>query len=105
MKASIHPDHKTLNYKDCKNSPFFIYIYKKNHMLKKLLLLGCFIGMITSSNAQTLSPGDIAIIGVNYDTSPNYELTIVTLAPIVANTQIRISDYWYNEGTPNTLTN
>ncbi len=74
-------------------------------MLKKLLLLGCFIGMITSSNAQTLSPGDIAIIGVNYDTSPNYELTIVTLAPIVANTQIRISDYWYNEGTPNTLTN
>ncbi|PJJ06974.1 SprB-like repeat protein [Flavobacterium sp. 1] len=74
-------------------------------MFKKLLFLGCFLYMITSSNAQTLSTGDIAIIGVNYDTSPNYEITIVTLAPILANTQIRISDYWYNESTPNTLTN
>ncbi|SFM64869.1 Por secretion system C-terminal sorting domain-containing protein [Flavobacterium succinicans] len=74
-------------------------------MIKKLLLIGCFLSLFTSLNAQTLSAGDIAIIGVNFDTSPNYEITIVTLAPIVANTQIRISDYWYNESTPNTLTN
>jgi hypothetical protein len=74
-------------------------------MKKKILLLGFFLNMIVSLNAQTLSAGDIAIIGVNFDTSPNYEITIVTLAPIVANTQIRISDYWYNESTPNTLTN
>jgi uncharacterized protein YqkB len=75
-------------------------------MMKKLLSLGCFLILFTSSHAQTtLSPGDIAIIGVNYDTSPYYELTIVTLAPIAANTQIRISDYWYNENTPDKLTN
>lgn len=67
--------------------------------------MGCLLSIISSINAQTLSPGDIAIIGVNYDTSPNYEITIVALAPILANTQIRISDYWYNESTPNTLTN
>ncbi|WP_281239100.1 beta strand repeat-containing protein [Flavobacterium praedii] len=72
----------------------------------KLLLIGCFFSLIFTLNAQTtLSPGDIAIIGVNYDTSPYYELTIVTLAPIAANTQIRISDYWYNENTPDKLTN
>ncbi|WP_281297254.1 beta strand repeat-containing protein [Flavobacterium limnophilum] len=75
-------------------------------MIKKLLLIGCFLSLFSSSLAQTtLSPGDIAIIGVNYDTSPYYELTIVTLAPIAANTQIRISDYWYNENTLNKLTN
>lgn len=86
------------------NNPF-IYIFKKNKiMLKKLLYIGCFLTMITSVTAQTLTAGDIAIIGVNFDT-PQYELTIVTLAPIAANTQIRISDYWYNESTPNTLTN
>ncbi|MCZ8228826.1 MBG domain-containing protein [Flavobacterium sp.] len=75
-------------------------------MIKKLLLIGCFLSLFTSSLAQTtLSPGDIAIIGVNFDDFTNYELTIVTLAPIAANTQIRISDYWYNENTPNKLTN
>ena len=75
-------------------------------MFKKILFLGCIISLFSSSYAQTtLSAGDVAIIGVNYGSSPNYELTIVTLAPIAANTQIRISDYWYNESTPNQLTN
>ena len=75
-------------------------------MFKKILFLGCIISLFSSLYAQTtLSAGDVAIIGVNYGSSPNYELTIVTLAPIAANTQIRISDYWYNESTPNQLTN
>ncbi|MGL3001882.1 beta strand repeat-containing protein, partial [Flavobacterium sp. RSSB_23] len=75
-------------------------------MRKKILLLGFLLSFFASLQSQTtLSAGDIAIIGVNYDTSPNYELTIVTLVPIAANTQIYISDYWYNESTPNKLTN
>jgi len=67
-------------------------------MFKKLLLLGCFLSMMTSSKAQTLAPGDIAIIGTNYDVIP-YEMTIVNLAPIAANTVIRITDYGYDETT------
>ncbi|HEX8013843.1 MAG TPA: cadherin repeat domain-containing protein, partial [Flavobacterium sp.] len=67
-------------------------------MYKKLLLFACFLGMITSFNAQTLAPGDIAIIGTNYDVVP-YEMTIVNLAPIAANTVIRITDYGYDETT------
>ncbi|MBX9808135.1 MAG: cadherin repeat domain-containing protein, partial [Flavobacteriaceae bacterium] len=75
-------------------------------MKQKFTLFFALIFVSYFGQAQTvLQPGDIAIIGVNFDTSPNYEITIVTLAPIVANTQIRISDYWYNESTPNTLTN
>ena len=75
-------------------------------MTKKLLFVGYFLGWFTSSISQTtLSVGDIAIIGVNFDSSPNYELAIVTLVPIAAGTQIRISDYWYNENNPNKLTN
>ena len=68
-------------------------------MLKKLLLLGLFLNMISHLNAQTiLSPGDIAIIGTNYDASP-YEMTIMNLVPIAANTVIRITDYGYDAAT------
>ncbi|MGL2994952.1 MBG domain-containing protein [Flavobacterium sp. TSSA_36] len=75
-------------------------------MRKKILVLGFLLSFFASLQSQTtLSAGDIAIIGVNFDSSPNYELTIVTLVPIAANTQIYISDYWYNESTPNKLTN
>ncbi|MBC5863905.1 SprB repeat-containing protein, partial [Flavobacterium sp. F-400] len=68
-------------------------------MIKKLLFLGCFLSLLTSLNAQTtLSAGDIAIIGTNYDVIP-YEMTIVNLVPISAGTVIRITDYGYDEAT------
>ncbi|WP_158729335.1 MBG domain-containing protein [Flavobacterium sp. I-STPA6A] len=68
-------------------------------MIKKLLFLGCFLSLLTSLNAQTtLSAGDIAIIGTNYDVLP-YEMTIVNLVPISAGTVIRITDYGYDEAT------
>ena len=68
-------------------------------MIKKLLLIGCFLSLFTSLSAQTtLAPGDIAIIGTNYDVSP-YEMTIINLVPISAGTVIRITDYGYDEAT------
>ncbi|WP_395058851.1 T9SS type A sorting domain-containing protein [Flavobacterium sp.] len=68
-------------------------------MLKKLLFLGCFLSLFSSLNAQTtLSAGDIAIVGLNYDSVP-YEMAIVNLVPISSGTVIRITDYAYDETT------
>ncbi|MEM0578787.1 hypothetical protein, partial [Flavobacterium polysaccharolyticum] len=68
-------------------------------MIKKLLLIGCFLSLFSSSLAQTiLSPGDIAIIGTNYDVVP-YQMTIVNLVPMEAGTVIRITDYGYDVNT------
>ena len=66
---------------------------KQKITLLIMILFASFVGQ-----AQTLSAGDIAIIGTNYDVSP-YEMTIVNLAPIAANTVIRITDYGYDETT------
>lgn len=53
------------------------------------LILTLFV--VFNVNAQ-LAQGDIAIVGMNSDTSPD-ELTIVTLAAIPSGQTIYISDY------------
>jgi hypothetical protein len=88
---------------DCFSTVYYFYKFDNKHikliMIKKLLFLGCFLSLLTSLNAQTtLSAGDIAIIGTNYDVLP-YEMTIVNLVPISAGTVIRITDYGYDEAT------
>jgi uncharacterized membrane protein YccF (DUF307 family) len=68
-------------------------------MFKKLLFLGCFLSLFSYLNAQTtLSSGDMAIIGLNYDSSP-YEMAIVNLVPLSSGTVVRITDYAYDEIT------
>lgn len=68
-------------------------------MFKKILFLGCFLSLVSSVNAQTtLSAGDMAIIGLNYDSSP-YEMAIVNLVPLSSGTVVRITDYAYDETT------
>ncbi|MBN8863251.1 MAG: T9SS type A sorting domain-containing protein [Sphingobacteriales bacterium] len=70
----------------------------------------CFLFLFLSSASMqaqtTLAAGDIAIIGYNYDASPQ-EMSIVTLVPILSNTRIFISDYGYEAGAfvSNTLAN
>ena len=84
---------------------FMKHFYPKFKIFTTIALFLVIVLQSYMGSAQTtLTPGDIAIIGVNHDKNP-YELSIVTLAPIAANTQIYISDYWYNESTVNTLTN
>lgn len=59
------------------------------------------MAMLISSQIKaqtTLSAGDIAIIGYNYDASPQ-EMTIVVLRDISSGTVIRICDYGYDETT------
>lgn len=75
------------------------YIDRKNFMKKKLLFAVSAIFLFLKIKAQTtLSAGDIAIIGYNYDASPQ-EMSIVTLVNISAGTTIRITDYGYDENT------
>jgi len=63
-----------------------------------LLLLATFSLSFASYSQSTLQAGDIAIIGYNYDASPQ-EMSIVTLVPISAGTVIYITDYGYDENT------
>lgn len=61
------------------------------------ILSSCFL-LLWSFILQaqtTLTPGDIAIIGYDYDAVPQ-RMTIVTLAPINAGTKIYISDLGYD---------
>ena len=68
-------------------------------MRKKILLLGFLLSFFASVHSQTtLSAGDIAIIGTNYDVVP-YQMTIVNLVPMEAGTVIRITDYGYDVTT------
>lgn len=66
-------------------------------MKQKITLFFSLIFVNFFGQAQTtLSAGDIAIIGYNYDASPQ-EMTIVTLVPISSGTVIRITDYGYDQ--------
>ena len=68
-------------------------------MKQKITLFFSLIFVNFFGQAQTtLSAGDIAIIGYNYDASPQ-EMTIVTLVPISSGTVIRITDYGYDQLT------
>ena len=63
--------------------------------------------LVSSAHSQTtLNAGDIAIVGYNYDASPQ-EMSIVTLVPIETGTRIFIADYGYEAGAfvANTLAN
>ncbi|CCG53071.1 Protein of unknown function precursor; putative adhesin [Flavobacterium indicum GPTSA100-9 = DSM 17447] len=68
-------------------------------MFKKLLFFGFLMSYLTTIKAQTtLTAGDMAIVGINYDAVP-YEMAIVNLVPLSAGTVVRITDYAFDEAT------
>jgi len=70
--------------------------------MKKLsLIIVSFILLIPFIGFSQLDKGDIAIIGMNSDTSPD-ELTIVTLSEIASGEKIYISDYPWDGSAFNT---
>jgi Secretion system C-terminal sorting domain len=74
--------------------PFFL---SAPHYLIPILALIIFSK--NEINAQTtLSAGDMAVVGYNYDNSPQ-QIAIVTFVDIAAGTTIYISDYGYDEAT------
>ncbi len=71
-------------------------IKRQGKKLKNLFFTLLAFLIFQGSKAQTtLAPGDMAIIGINYDVVP-YELTMVTFVNISAGTTIRITDYGYD---------
>ena len=66
--------------------------------MKRILFLLLFISVTLSLNAQVLAPGDIVIIGFNFD-NPD-EISFVCLEDIVAGTQLNFTDNgWFNSGS------
>lgn len=59
------------------------------------IMVAVFTAPLNIQAQTTLTQGDLAIIGVTYDSTP-YMVSVVALRDIAAGTVIRISDYGYN---------
>lgn len=62
------------------------------------IMVAVFTAPLNIQAQTTLTQGDLAIIGVTYDSTP-YMVSVVALRDIAAGTVIRISDYGYDPST------